>query len=265
LERKGLAHIRYPPTLVELDSAIRKLTIRKATGPDKIPNELFKNLDGVNRRDLLNLFREWWTKEEIPKETLKSRVVFIRKKGDTSNLNNYRPISLSNTIYKIYARILQQRIAEGIDEALQETQYGFRAGKSTSDAIHIIRRIMDMAERAGENINLLLIDWEKAFDKISHDGLINAPARMEVPQKYINIIRNIYENAFFRVEIEGTTSRERQQKSGIRQGCPLSPYLFLIVMKVIMKDVHEEDETRVLHRRSLMRPPGASFDEILCG
>ena len=82
----------------------------------------------------------------------------IFKKGDTSNLNNDRPIALLSSIYKIIASIVQKRIAEKLDGKLQRTQYGFRKEKSTAQAIHIIRRIRDIGERANEEMHLILID-----------------------------------------------------------------------------------------------------------
>ena len=65
-------------------------------------------------------------------ETLQVSIAMMRKKGDTADLDNYRPIALLNAQYKIYAAILQRRIANALDSKLQKTQYGFRQGKSTT-------------------------------------------------------------------------------------------------------------------------------------
>ena len=67
-------------------------------------------------------------------------MVHIYKKGNTSDMANYRPISLLNTMYKLFAVIVQRRLADGIDDKLHKTQYGFRQARSTQHAIHIIRR-----------------------------------------------------------------------------------------------------------------------------
>ena len=80
-------------------------------------------------------------------------------------LENYRPITLLNTVYKIHAVILQKRLEEGLEKHIQKTQYGFRKDKSTGDAIHGIRRIIDHAEQTDEKTIRLLLDWEKAFEK----------------------------------------------------------------------------------------------------
>ena len=72
-------------------------------------------------------------------------------------------------MYKIFTAIIQRRLAEYIDPYLQKTQYGFRKNKSAAHAIHIIRRIMDVGYRAGQNLSMVLLDWEKAFDKVDHE------------------------------------------------------------------------------------------------
>ena len=75
-----------------------------------------------NRIILLELLNEWWETENIPEEVLLARVVLVFKKGDTSLCENYRPISLLSTFYKILAAAIQRRIEAGIEELLPATQ-----------------------------------------------------------------------------------------------------------------------------------------------
>ena len=84
--------------------------------------EAFKEMDDENLETVRNLLNTWWREDAVPETVLQARVVLIYKKGDTSNMENYRPISLLNSIYKIYAAIVQDRLAEGLDACLQETQ-----------------------------------------------------------------------------------------------------------------------------------------------
>eukprot|EP00959_Pyramimonas_sp_CCMP1952_P116626 2437486-Pyramimonas_sp.AAC.1 len=89
-----------------------------------------------NLQALLEILNTWWRQEYVSPEVLRARVVLIYKKGDTSNWENYRPISLLNSTYKIYAAIVQKRLASTLDTHLQTTQYGFRQRRSTAQAIH---------------------------------------------------------------------------------------------------------------------------------
>ena len=171
-------------------------------------------------------------------------------------MDNYRPIALLNAFYKIFAAILKLRISAIIDPDLIRTQYGFRTDKSTADALHCIRRIMDIGESTGRTVLLLLLDWEKAFDKVSHEGLFLAMQRMRVDPKLISLTRMLYRTPTFYTEIQGESSPPHTQLTGIRQGCPLSPYLFLVILHVLFHDVHAQTA-------AIMEPhrlPTAPFD-----
>ena len=114
---------------------------------------------------MTKLVNEWWKGSRVDKELTRAEVVSLFQKGDTADLENYRPISLLNTIYKIYATILKQRIEEGVEELLHEMQYGFRKNRGTSDAIHCIRRIQEYEEQDYGKCILVLLDWEKHLIK----------------------------------------------------------------------------------------------------
>lgn len=162
---------------------IKKLKRRKALGPDDVPVEFFKELDDEGMTQLLEIINQWWVTEEIDDEIMKARVVLIFKKGGRENLANYRPISLLNTMYKLIAGIIQNRIAMKLDSKLQQTQYGFRRKRGTAEAIHYVRRMVDKGESRQNKTLLVLLDWEKAFDKRDHAKLIEALERMNIPGK----------------------------------------------------------------------------------
>ena len=183
----------------------------------------------------------------------------IYKKGNTSKLENYRPISLLNSLFKIYASIIQKRLEDKLDRHLQQTQYGFRRKRGTADAIQCVRRIAEHSEQTTTKTILLLLDWEKAFDKVTRPGLMSALGRMGVPEKLLRVIGDMYAQPTFKVEMEGTSSEWRRQETGIRQGCPMSPYLFLAVMTVLFHDVHRGDPQNMIEHRI----PGTTYDEIV--
>ena len=152
---------------------------------------------------VLGLINQWWNKGIFPYDKLQAYIASIYKKGDPKKQENYRPISLLNSIYKIYAALLQTRIANTIDRDLQKTQYGFRKSRSTVIPLACIRRILERAEAAAEELHIVFLDWEKAFDKITREALILALERMDVPDKYVRVIETMYRNTMFRVEMDG--------------------------------------------------------------
>ena len=246
-------------TIEEIWTTINKYKRRKAPGPDEIPMELFKEMDDKCIELIGETLNEWWNEEDIPTETLKARVVLIYKKGNTGKYENYRPISLLNSIYKIYAGIIQKRLAKTLDKHLSKTQFGFRKDKSTGDAIHLVRRAAEHGHGTKNKLHLVLLDWEKAFDKVDRNKMFEALERMSVHPKIINVIKSLYKNTQFKVEIQGESSNWMKQDTGIRQGCPLSPYLFIIVMTAMFEDVKEDLILNLIKYRI----PGANFDEVM--
>ena len=85
---------------------------------------------------------------------------------------------------------------------------------------------MDTGVRSGTAINVLLLDWEKAFDKVTHKGLHDALERMGIDPKLRSLIKQLYTKPSFKTDIEGTSSNWKEQESGIRQGCPLTLPVF---------------------------------------
>ena len=135
------------------------------------------------------------------------------------------------------AALIKERLDAGLDFFNTKTQYGFRKGKSTSHAIFLARRILDISEQRGSNMSMILLDWEKALDKIEHTKLMEALERLNIPKNLLKMINNIYTAPKFRVKVDENVSEYKTQRTGIRQGCPLSPYLFILVMSVMFRDI----------------------------
>ena len=243
----------------ELVWAIKKLKRGKAPGPDGIPIELYKEMDEDQLRLLLNLLNTWWNGTPTPLELTQSQVILIFKKGDKNNLENYRPISLLNSTYKFLTAIIQKRHSDGLDEYLQTTQYGFRRKRGTAQALHYVRRAVEKGERTRTTTLFILLDWEKAFDKVLHWKIPEALRRMNVPDKLVNIIEELYRHPTFKIEMENNTSQWYTQETGIRQGCPLSPYLFTVIMTCLFPDIHYRDGLRTREHRI----EGTTHDQVL--
>ena len=164
-----------------------------------------------------------------------------------------------NAIYKIYAAIIRKRLADIIDPYISKAQFGFRRHRSTTHALFVARRIQDIGEQTGDNLIITLLDWEKAFDKVSHERMLQALERLNIPPKILKVVKSLYSYPSFRVKRDRFTSETKMQNAGIRQGCPLSPYLFILVMTVMFRDIH------LKHYRDLSdcRIDKITFNELL--
>jgi hypothetical protein len=140
--------------------------------------------------------------------------------------------------YKLFAIILLDRLRKaGAEQRLWPTQFGFRSQRGTRDAILLARRAIEQAwELKDGKVILLALDWAKAFDSVSPAGLIESLRRFGIPAPFRDMISSIYTDRRFIVKDAGETSSWYNQSYGICQGCPLSPFLFIILMTVLMHD-----------------------------
>ena len=223
-------------TMEEMQTAIAKLRKGRAPGPDGLRPDLIRMLDHYGEQQLLEIYNQCWVTKTIPEDWKKAIAVsFYKGKGDDADASNYRPISLLNTTYKVYAAMLQERLANKYDGQLRNTQYGFRRERSTAQPLFILRRLQDYSARTGVPFHCLFIDWKQAFDKLDHSSMLIALKRLGVHQHYIDVVQDIYTDPkFYTVGIKGEQCHATPH-TGIGQGCPLSPYLFIMVRSVVFK------------------------------
>ena len=161
-------------------------------------------------------------------------MVVIHKKGCTKNIKNYRPISLLSHIYKVFTRILQRRVKCTLEWNQPKEQAGFRKGYSTIDHLHSVNQVIEKYGEYNKTLYLLMIDYEKAFDSISHTAMLSAIRNQGVRGKVWRILEHIYENATASIRLESRGPKFPIQR-GVRQGDPLSPVLFTATLEEIFR------------------------------
>ena len=240
-----LAAVDSPFTMQDLDNALRKLKPRKAPGPNDIPGEIYKHAPFVLKLYLLDHYNQCYSECSIPDSWLFSEVVMLVKnhQKDIRSLSNYRPISLTNVSYKNFASMLQSRLELYADSRLRNTQYGFRKNRSTTQPIHDMRRLLEVFERQNTPFHALFLDWSKAFDSVTFTSIKAAMQHAGIPEHTINVIMALYNNPTFVVRDSSQKSSKQTQTKGLRQGCPLSPYLFGLILTHLFYDVEKSYET----------------------
>ena len=230
-------------TMEELKLALRKLSAGKAAGPDNIPPDFWKHLkyDEDARGELLGLCQRCWCEKALPDSWRRANIVLLFKKGDASLPANYQPIALLPVGYKVLASILFRRLVQGgAEERMRGSQYGFRPERGTSDALMVVRRMIDAAHQSSTgSLHLLMLDWAKAFDRVKPASLCRALLRFGFPADMCDMISAIYSERYFSIMDHTGQSSVRRQMTGIAQGCPLSPYLFIAVQTVMLHDVYK--------------------------
>jgi hypothetical protein len=173
-------------------------------------------------------------KEQHPIHGKKAEVILLHKKGDKTLLSNYRPISLLNTMYKVFTKVITLRLANRLDCAQPREQAGFRRGFSTIDHIHTVRQVLEKCNEYNQPLVVAFIDYEKAFDTIEHWAVVHSLQRSLVDTSYVEVIKEIYDTATLQVKLH-KLSNPVPVKRGVRQGDTISPKLFTSCLEDIFK------------------------------
>lgn len=223
------------PRKEEIKKAILLLKNGKAAGPDSIPAEALKADPDAMAETLYPLFGKIWEEEEIPTDWKESYIIKLPKKGDLSKCSNYRGITLLSVPGKVFNRVILERMKDAVDPHLRDQQAGFRKNRSCADQIATLRVIVEQSLEWNSPLYVNFVDYEKAFDSVDRETLWRLLRHYGVPTKLVSIIKNSYDGMQCRVIHEGQFTRQFQVRSGVRQGCLLSPFLFLLAIDWIMK------------------------------
>ena len=178
----------------EVKEALRKMGRAKSVGTDQIPIEVWKCLGEVEVHWLTTLFNTILHTGRMPEEWRSSVVIPIYKnKEDAQDCGNYRGIKLLSHTMKLWERVVEQRLRKAVQ--VRENQFGFMPGRSTIEAIHILRRLMEKYREHRRNLHMVFIDLEKAYDSVPREVIWKCLKEKDVSGTYIRMVKDMYENA----------------------------------------------------------------------
>ena len=224
-----------PPTMDEVEEAIKQLKNNKAAGIDGLAPELFKFGPGKLIRIVHRVVVWIWETEQLPDEWKDGVICPIYKKGDKLDCENYRAITITNAAYKILSQILFRRLSPLVNRFVGSYQAGFTDGRSTTDQIFTVRQILQKCREYQIPTHHLFIDFKAAYDSIDRVQLWQIMHEYSFPSKLIKLIQATMNGVRSSVRISGVLSEPFECRVGLRQGDGLSCLLFNIALEGVIR------------------------------
>jgi hypothetical protein len=188
-----------------------------------------------------------WGSECAPADWKQSLLVALFKKGNALKADNYRGITLLDVVGKVYVSLIHNRIRAHLCAQLMDAQHGFRPGSGTNGALCSLRILVEMSREFRAPLHTAFVDFRKAFDSVNRDALWAVLAARGVAPKLVRLITDLYAGCGASVRTNGAQSAPFPMGTGVRQGCPMSPTLFvtffdfltrLVTLRCQRKGVH---------------------------
>jgi len=212
-------------------------TEEKSPGPDDIPIELYALASEIVAPYLARIFNNIKNGQDIPEPWRRSKIYLIYKDGTNSSEENpldYRPISLLCTGYKILTALIDKRIRRVHERLFTNLQGGFRTGRTCAHKTRVLTTIIEDACRHNKQIHILYLDCRKAFDTVPREAILETLRQLGYNHTITNLIERLYEANTATVITPHGETYPFDLESGVKQGCPLSPLLFILFLEPLL-------------------------------
>jgi hypothetical protein len=235
-DQQPISTLTLPPEVSyeEMYSVLMGLPTGKAPGPTGIPNEILKATSQILSAPLAQATSKAFAAGELPGSYKETTTIALRKEGkkDYSLPSSYRPIALENALAKAVEKVLANRITNALEEynLLPWSQMGARRGRSTLSAIGLLTACVEAAWKArpGCTVSMLSLDIAGAFDNVPHARLLQILKAKGFPDWLVKTVASFLQGRRTRIAYTGYKSNWIDINTGIPQGSPLSPILFLL-------------------------------------
>jgi hypothetical protein len=216
----------------------------KSPGLDGLPVEFYQCFWDEIGDYLVKVFNQSYNEGELTSSQRKSVMTLIHKSGAKSNLENYRPISLSNTDYKILAFTLAERLHKIISKIISTDQNGYIRNRYIGYNIRLVEDIIWYAQKNHINGAAIFLDFRKAFDTLDWNFLHETLTKFGFKESFKQWVKVIYNKPEALIKNNGWVSEAFRLERGIRQGCPLSALLFIICLEIMSIHLRSSEQVK---------------------
>lgn len=166
-------------------------------------------------------------------EEKRNRTILLPKDGDLKLVENWRPLTIGSSIARLYAKVWDTKLQKCVP--LNCRQKAFVPLHGCFQNVQILQGVVKMQKLAQKELNLVFLDLLKAFDTVQHQSIAKALTRKGMPELVVKSVLNMYEGATTSVKCGGVNTRTLAINNGVQQGCPLSPFLFNLVLDELLE------------------------------
>jgi hypothetical protein len=220
----------------EVEEAIRKLKLRASSGLDGVSANALRTLLCEAVPHVTTLLNKILRERTMPTILVSATTTLVFKKGDPSDIANYRPITVLPVLYKVLSRCLESRLRMNIESNLEESQCGFRKAYGTTDNIQCITQLIEKAKEYRTPLFACFLDLSKAFDRIRFQSIFECLAKYDVQPTLVHILYVIYKSSKTAALCNDAEIPLKIQR-GVRQGDVVSPRLFIAVLNYAISKI----------------------------
>lgn len=229
--------LQSPLTQEEVLARLRR-THSSAPGPDGVTYGNIKKID-PKASMLTAVFNACLRTGHVPDQWKRSRTILIHKKGDRTDLSNWRPLSMGDSIPKLFAAVMADRLTAFLTNGgrLSNSQKGFLQHEGCHEHNFVLGQVLEDSRRQGKDLVMGWLDLSNAFGSIPHATIMDAVAGMGIPPRIHNILLQMATGATTTAKTMDGMSEEIPIEAGVRQGCPASPILFNMAIERIIRNI----------------------------